>query len=194
MDQAAEPIPAQDAHACHFRGRVHASGGRVLLQRPARPMDVVVIGMLERGTYRSGVHFMVGADLARPGHRPFRAPLSDCRRPQFPPAGRIVRGPAPARKPRTCRRQSSQEWGQRPPGRISKYDASTEARLRSDCTGVARVHAVQCASQPGCRLAHCTVSIPSGAIARVRCSSRRAEGNDGACIVDVGRSRSCAGG
>jgi hypothetical protein len=46
VDQAAEPIPAQDAHACHFRGRVHTSGGQVLLQRSVRPVDVAVIGIL----------------------------------------------------------------------------------------------------------------------------------------------------
>ena len=32
MDQAAEPIPAQDANARHSRGRVHTSGGQVLLR------------------------------------------------------------------------------------------------------------------------------------------------------------------
>ena len=39
---------------------------------------------------------MVGADLdMRPGHRPFRAPLSDYGCPQFSLGGRIFRGPAP---------------------------------------------------------------------------------------------------
>ena len=44
----------------------------------------------------------------RPGHRPFRAPLPDCRWPQFSPVGQTFRGPAPARQPRTYR-QSSQK-------------------------------------------------------------------------------------
>ncbi len=43
VDQAAEPIPAQDAYAPHFRRRVHTSAGRVLLQRPVRRL---VIGIL----------------------------------------------------------------------------------------------------------------------------------------------------
>jgi hypothetical protein len=62
----------------------------------------------ERGTYCSRVHFMAALTSMRPGHRPFRAPLPDCRWPQFSPAGRIFRGPAPARQPRTSR-QSSQK-------------------------------------------------------------------------------------
>ena len=32
MDQAAKPVPAQNAHTGHFDRRMRASGGRLLLQ------------------------------------------------------------------------------------------------------------------------------------------------------------------
>jgi hypothetical protein len=32
MDQAAEPVPAQNAHTGHFDGRIHTSDGRLLPQ------------------------------------------------------------------------------------------------------------------------------------------------------------------
>jgi hypothetical protein len=46
VDQAAEPVPPQnpDTRACG--GRTLASGGRVLVQRPVRPMSVVMVGIL----------------------------------------------------------------------------------------------------------------------------------------------------
>jgi hypothetical protein len=40
VDQAAEPVPAQNAHTGHFRRRMRATGGRVLLQCPVRPVGV----------------------------------------------------------------------------------------------------------------------------------------------------------
>ena len=40
VDQAAEPVAAPDAHICHFRRRMNPPCGRVLLQRPVRPMAV----------------------------------------------------------------------------------------------------------------------------------------------------------
>jgi AAA domain len=47
-DQAAEPVPPQKAHTGHFSRRMRTPGGRVLLQRPMRPMDIVVIGVLSQ--------------------------------------------------------------------------------------------------------------------------------------------------
>jgi hypothetical protein len=46
MDQAAEAVSAQDAQTGHVARWVCAPAGRVLLQRPVRPMDVVVAGVL----------------------------------------------------------------------------------------------------------------------------------------------------
>jgi len=46
VDQAAEPVPPQNPDTCACCGRVLASGGRVLVQRPVRPVAVVVIGVL----------------------------------------------------------------------------------------------------------------------------------------------------
>jgi hypothetical protein len=46
MDQAAEPVPAQNAHTGHFRSRMRVPSGRVLLQCPVRPVRVVMIGVL----------------------------------------------------------------------------------------------------------------------------------------------------
>ena len=46
MDQAAEAVSAQDAQTGHVARWVRAPAGRVLLQRPVRPMDVVVAGVL----------------------------------------------------------------------------------------------------------------------------------------------------
>ena len=46
MDQAAEPVAAQNAHTGHFGRRMQAPGGRFLLQCPVRPVSVVVIGVL----------------------------------------------------------------------------------------------------------------------------------------------------
>ncbi len=50
---------------------------------------------------------------------------------------RIFRGPAPARQRRTCRPPAVvPEMGQRPPGRISIYDAFKWPGLHGGCTGV----------------------------------------------------------
>ena len=46
MDQPAEPVPAQNTHTGHPDGRLRATGGRMLLQRPVRPVSVVVTGVL----------------------------------------------------------------------------------------------------------------------------------------------------
>ena len=46
MDQAAEPVPAQNTPAPSLPWADAPSGGWVLLQRPVRPMDVVVVGVL----------------------------------------------------------------------------------------------------------------------------------------------------
>ena len=46
VDQAAEPIPPKDPGACAESRWMHAPGGRVLPQRPVRPVAVVVIGVL----------------------------------------------------------------------------------------------------------------------------------------------------
>ena len=48
MDQAAEPVPAQNAYPGHVAEWMCAPGGRVLLQRPVRPVDVVVVGVLAK--------------------------------------------------------------------------------------------------------------------------------------------------
>ena len=48
MDQAAEPVPAQNAHPGRVAGWMCAPGGRVLLQRPVRPVDVVVVGVVAK--------------------------------------------------------------------------------------------------------------------------------------------------
>ena len=45
-DEATQPVPPQNAHARQCRGWMRASGGRILLQRPVRPVAVVVIGVL----------------------------------------------------------------------------------------------------------------------------------------------------
>jgi len=46
MDQVAEPVPAQNAPPRFLPWAMHPSGGWVLLRRPVRPMDVVVVGVL----------------------------------------------------------------------------------------------------------------------------------------------------
>lgn len=46
MDQAAEPVPAQNAYAGHFDRRIRTSGGRLLLQCPVWPVRVVVVDVL----------------------------------------------------------------------------------------------------------------------------------------------------
>ena len=46
MDQAAEPVPAQNAYAGHFDRRIRTSGGRLLLQSPVRPVRFAVVDVL----------------------------------------------------------------------------------------------------------------------------------------------------
>jgi hypothetical protein len=46
MDQATEAITAQEAHTGHVARWVCAPAGRVPLERPVRPVDVVVAGVL----------------------------------------------------------------------------------------------------------------------------------------------------
>jgi hypothetical protein len=45
VDQAAEPAPPQNLDTCACCGRVRASGGRILVQRPVGAVGVVVIGV-----------------------------------------------------------------------------------------------------------------------------------------------------
>jgi hypothetical protein len=46
VDKAAEPVSPQNPDTCACGGRTLASGGRVLVQRPVRPMGVVMVGVL----------------------------------------------------------------------------------------------------------------------------------------------------
>jgi hypothetical protein len=46
MNEAAEAVPAQDAHTRHISGRMCASGRRVLLQCPVRLVRVVVVDIV----------------------------------------------------------------------------------------------------------------------------------------------------
>jgi hypothetical protein len=46
VDQAAEPVPAHNAHSGHFRRPMCTSGGRILQQRPVWPVRVLVIDIL----------------------------------------------------------------------------------------------------------------------------------------------------
>jgi hypothetical protein len=46
VDQAAEPVPAQNAHTSQFDRRMRTPGGRVLPQCPVPAVDVVVVGVL----------------------------------------------------------------------------------------------------------------------------------------------------
>jgi hypothetical protein len=45
-EQAAEPVLPEHAHIRHGCGRILAPGGWILVQRPVRPMRVVVIAVL----------------------------------------------------------------------------------------------------------------------------------------------------
>ena len=42
VDQAAESVPPQHADTCTFRQGIGSPGRRIMLQRPVRPVDVVV--------------------------------------------------------------------------------------------------------------------------------------------------------
>ncbi len=46
VNQAAELVPAQDPDICTQRQPIGAPGGRALLQRPVRAMQVVTSGVL----------------------------------------------------------------------------------------------------------------------------------------------------
>jgi hypothetical protein len=46
MDQAAEPVPAQNPDVCARSGWMRTPGRRALLQRPVRPVGVVMVGVL----------------------------------------------------------------------------------------------------------------------------------------------------
>ena len=46
VDQAAESVPPEHADTCTFRQGIGSPGRRILLQRPVRPVGVVVIGVL----------------------------------------------------------------------------------------------------------------------------------------------------
>ena len=46
VDQATEPVPLQNPDACSCCGWIHAPGGRILVQGPMRPMDVVMVDVL----------------------------------------------------------------------------------------------------------------------------------------------------
>lgn len=45
VDQATEPVPAQNAHTGRFGWRARTPSGRVVPQRPVRPARVVMVGM-----------------------------------------------------------------------------------------------------------------------------------------------------
>jgi hypothetical protein len=45
-DEAAETVSPQNTHVAHFYGWMETPGGRILPQRPVRPMSVVMIGVL----------------------------------------------------------------------------------------------------------------------------------------------------
>jgi hypothetical protein len=42
MYQAAQPVPPQNSDICACGRRIQTGGGRVLVQRPVRPMAVVL--------------------------------------------------------------------------------------------------------------------------------------------------------
>ena len=48
VDQAAGPVPPQNTHTGHFHSRIRAPRGRVLMQRPVRPVAVIVTGILTK--------------------------------------------------------------------------------------------------------------------------------------------------
>jgi hypothetical protein len=46
VDEAAEPVPAQNSHTGHVTRWMHAFDGRALLQGPVRPVRIVMIDVL----------------------------------------------------------------------------------------------------------------------------------------------------
>ena len=94
MNQAAEPVPAHNTSTRLFAGRMHPPGGRVLLQRPVRPMDVVVVGVLAEDQPQvpsAGDQHPVQALAPGAGHPAFRDRIR---------AGRLERGLDDPRRPR----------------------------------------------------------------------------------------------
>jgi hypothetical protein len=51
VDQAAESVPPEHADTCTFRQGIGSPSRRMLVQRPVRPVGVVVVGVLA-GTSR----------------------------------------------------------------------------------------------------------------------------------------------
>jgi uncharacterized protein YxjI len=63
-DEATETVSPQNTHAAHLYGWMDAPGGRTLLQRPVRPMSVVMVGVLREGTAGTAAR---PAGVMRPG-------------------------------------------------------------------------------------------------------------------------------
>ena len=75
VDEAAEPVTAYNAHTGHAARQMSASCGRVLLQRPVRPMTVVVIDVLAQDQPQmplAGDQHPVQALTAGTSNPPFR--------------------------------------------------------------------------------------------------------------------------
>jgi hypothetical protein len=75
VDQAAETVAPQDADTRTFRRRIGSLGGRVLVQRPVRPVGVVVIGVLieeEPQVPLAGDQYLVQAFAAGAADPPLR--------------------------------------------------------------------------------------------------------------------------
>lgn len=54
MDQATEPVPAQNPDVCAQSRRMRTTGRWPLVQRPVRPVRVVMIGILAEDQPREG--------------------------------------------------------------------------------------------------------------------------------------------
>jgi hypothetical protein len=54
VDEGAESVSPQNPDTCACGGRTLASGGRVLMQRPVRPMGVVTVGVLGEDPFHDG--------------------------------------------------------------------------------------------------------------------------------------------
>jgi len=83
VDQAAEPVSPQNPDINPWDWRVCESGGRVLVKRPARPADVVMVEVLAQGQPKvpfAGDQHPVQALAAGAAHPAFR----DCVRPRRP--------------------------------------------------------------------------------------------------------------
>jgi hypothetical protein len=66
VDQAAEPVPPQDPDIRAQGGRMLAPGGRALLERPVRAVDVIVIDVAcaENLIRPGGSSYSVSAEAA----------------------------------------------------------------------------------------------------------------------------------